>query len=229
MIKKDIKYTDFNGKERTETHYFNLSKSELVRLQITAPNGDLTTHIQGLMDNVDRKEVMRHYDEIIDMSYGRRTEDGRFEKSPEIIARFKSSNAYDELFIQLFQDGNAMAEFVRGLLPEELQGSFNAQVSDTATANMTARERSEAQMQGFRAKATPQPSGVEVVKDAPRNEVETVQSPPVLQTAPPVLEPQDAAPAPAGTPTPEGATTPDISDEQLQNLLRQRGLNIPTQ
>lgn len=33
MIKKRIKYTDFNGVEREEDFYFNISKAELVEME----------------------------------------------------------------------------------------------------------------------------------------------------------------------------------------------------
>lgn len=34
MISEKLTYTDYNGKERTETYYFNLSKAELTELRI---------------------------------------------------------------------------------------------------------------------------------------------------------------------------------------------------
>ena len=33
MLKKTIKYTDYNGVERTEDFYFNLSKAEIMEKQ----------------------------------------------------------------------------------------------------------------------------------------------------------------------------------------------------
>ena len=35
MIKQTITYTDYNGNERTEEYWFNLSKAELLRLETT--------------------------------------------------------------------------------------------------------------------------------------------------------------------------------------------------
>ena len=39
MIKKTIKYVDFNGVERTEDHYFNLTKAEITEMQLGVKGG----------------------------------------------------------------------------------------------------------------------------------------------------------------------------------------------
>lgn len=172
MIKKTIKYTDFNEKVREEDFYFNLTKAELVELQITAPGGDLSAHIQALMDASERKELMAAFKEIVTMSFGVRSEDGRyFEKSPKQLLRFQSSAAYSELFIELISDPDALSAFVRGLVPEGLKGALEEDPVSTAE---TARERSEAQLSGFKKK-----------ENKPKESVQVV---PELPTAPPVLE-----------------------------------------
>ena len=39
MLKKTITYTDFNGKQRTETFYFNLTKAEVAEMEATVDGG----------------------------------------------------------------------------------------------------------------------------------------------------------------------------------------------
>jgi len=39
MFTKTINYTDFNGEERTESFYFNLTKAELAELNLTTEGG----------------------------------------------------------------------------------------------------------------------------------------------------------------------------------------------
>ena len=39
MLKKTITYTDYNGMERTEDFYFNLSKAELMEMEMSTTGG----------------------------------------------------------------------------------------------------------------------------------------------------------------------------------------------
>lgn len=195
MIKKTISYTDFDQKDRKEDFYFNLSKSELTKLHLTSPNGDFGAHVQALIDSTSRKEVVDMFEKIITMSYGERSEDGRyFNKSEEITQRFKSSAAYDELFMELLTDTKIAAEFIRGLVPADLQGEFDSGMGNAETSSQTARERSEAQMQGFQKK-----------QEAPKTTVEKV---PELPAAAPVLD-----------------ESPALTAEEIQEVIRNRQKN----
>ena len=46
MLKKTITYTDYNGNERTEDFYFNLTKAEVVEMEMST-SGGLTEMIDG--------------------------------------------------------------------------------------------------------------------------------------------------------------------------------------
>ena len=39
MLKKTVTYTDYNGTERTEDFYFNLSKAEVIEMETTTAGG----------------------------------------------------------------------------------------------------------------------------------------------------------------------------------------------
>mgnify|MGYP001145356686 CR=1 FL=1 len=39
MLKETIKFTDFNGVERTEDHYFHLSKAEAMEMEMSTSGG----------------------------------------------------------------------------------------------------------------------------------------------------------------------------------------------
>ena len=39
MLKKTITYTDYNGSERTEDFYFNLSKAEIMEMEMGTTGG----------------------------------------------------------------------------------------------------------------------------------------------------------------------------------------------
>lgn len=119
MKAKQITYTDFNGVERTETHYFNISKRELVKMQ-AGTDGGLYALMQRAVDAQNETMLAKVYEDLIDMSYGIKTPDGRgFKKSPEILAEFKATGAYEELFLEML-DADKFAAFINEILPAEV-------------------------------------------------------------------------------------------------------------
>lgn len=124
MFKKTIKYTDYNGVEREEDYYFNLSKSELARMQFEE-EGDFAERIRGIIKAKNTAKVMELFESIILRSYGKKTEDGRhfIKKGPDgrnLADDFVSSPAYDELYFELIQDPEKFANFVNALIPADL-------------------------------------------------------------------------------------------------------------
>lgn len=120
MLKKRIKYTDYDGNEREEDFYFNLSKAELVELELTT-DGGLEQMIQKITDTRDMPKLIELFKRLILMSYGEKSENGkRFIKSKELSDAFAQTEAYSELFMELATDDKAASEFVNGIVPQGL-------------------------------------------------------------------------------------------------------------
>ena len=120
MLKKVIKYTDYNGVEREEPFYFNLSKAELVELEMSV-NGGLTEFITRVVATQDQTELIKLFKRFILMAYGEKSDDGkRFIKSEEISANFAATEAYSELFMELMSSTEKMTVFVNALAPAEV-------------------------------------------------------------------------------------------------------------
>lgn len=120
MLTKKIKAEDFEGNLREETFYFNLSKSELTKMELSI-NGGLSSLLQRIAETQDIKEVKNLLEQFIDMSYGVKSLDGRkFEKSEEALKDFKSTNFYDELFMELISDANKAADFINAVVPSDV-------------------------------------------------------------------------------------------------------------
>ena len=120
MIKKTITYTDYDGNERTEDFYFNLSKPELIEMQ-ASETGGLEKKIEKISKEQDIKKIIELMKEIIKKSYGVKSDDGkRFIKNDEILDEFMQSEAYSELFMALATDADAASEFINGILPKGL-------------------------------------------------------------------------------------------------------------
>lgn len=120
MLKKTIKYTDFNGDEVSEDHFFHLSKAELVELEMSEKGG-LSEVLQRIIDAEDGKRIIAEFKKIVLGAYGQRSEDGRrFVKNQTLRDEFESSEAYSTLFMELVTDAGKAAEFVNGIVPQGL-------------------------------------------------------------------------------------------------------------
>ena len=117
MLTKVISYVDYDGNERSETCYFNLTKAELAELNLTTEGG-LQTVLQKIIDAKNVPELTKWFKKIILMAYGVKSDDGRrFIKSEELTEAFTQTEAYSELFMELITDSEAASKFVNGLLP----------------------------------------------------------------------------------------------------------------
>lgn len=123
MLKKKITYTDYDGNERTEEFYFNLSKSEMIKLETTTPGGYVAL-LQRIIDSKDNIALMKEFENLIKISYGVKSDDGkRFIKNDAVYEEFKESAAYDQMFIDFFTDPDAASDFAKGIMPADLKVS----------------------------------------------------------------------------------------------------------
>lgn len=121
MITKTITYEDFNGESRTETKYFNLTRTELAKLEYSH-GGGLTEWIKRAVEAKNGRTILETFEELIKAAYGVKSPDGKtLMKSDEIFEEFKASNAYDQLFMSLVTDAEEASKFIIGCMPKELQ------------------------------------------------------------------------------------------------------------
>lgn len=120
MLKKTIKYVDFNDIEREEDFYFNLSKTELLHIS-QGRNGDFLNYLRSIINSKSISNIYDIFVDIILKSYGKRSDDGRsFIKSQEQSDLFKHSPAFDELVFELLSDSEKAAEFINGIVPKSI-------------------------------------------------------------------------------------------------------------
>lgn len=120
MIKETIKYTDFNGNERSEDFYFNLTKAEIMRMEMSTQGG-LAERINRIVAAQDTPAIIAVFEDLIQKSYGVKTPDGRgFLKRAEDLEAFMATEAYSELFMKLATDADAAAKFVNGIVPASM-------------------------------------------------------------------------------------------------------------
>ena len=120
MIKEKITYTDYNGNERTEDFYFNLSKAEVMEMEMST-SGGMAEMIQRIIDAQDAPAIIKVFKDLILRAYGEKSPDGkRFIKSEELSAAFSQTEAYSNLFMKLATDADAAAKFINGVIPADM-------------------------------------------------------------------------------------------------------------
>lgn len=133
MYKKTITYTDYAGVQRTEEHFFNLTKAELTMMNLSEVGG-LKAKMEKMIEQQDAPSIMAQFEDILRRSYGQRSPDGkRFIKSEAIFEEFKQTEAYSELFMELISDPKAAAAFMNGIVPANL--NVNAVALTPPSAN----------------------------------------------------------------------------------------------
>lgn len=130
MLKRTIKYTDFDGNETEEVFYFNLTVSELIEMHFEE-SGGLDGLVNRIIEAKDYNQLVQLFKKIVLASYGVRSEDGkRFVKTEQLRTEFMQTAAYDALFFQLATDANAGATFVNGVMPPDLMKKAQEQIAN---------------------------------------------------------------------------------------------------
>lgn len=120
MLKRPITYTDFNDETQTETFYFNLSKIELIEMEVEYDGGFINV-MKNIIEAGNEKRIIKEFKRLILSAYGQRSEDGkRFIKNDEIREEFSQHAAYQALFMELATDDLKAAEFIMGVFPSDM-------------------------------------------------------------------------------------------------------------
>ena len=129
MLKKTFTYTDYNGVERTEDHYFNLSKAELMEMELSTTGG-LAEMINKIVAAQDAPQIVKLFKDLVLKAYGQKSADGRrFIKSKELSDEFAQTEAYSQLFMELATDADAAAKFVNGVVPADMAKQIAAEAA----------------------------------------------------------------------------------------------------
>lgn len=124
MLVKPIEYEDYDGNKRKEDFYFNLSKAELMEMELSETGG-LENLIKNIISAQDTPKIIELFKKIILKAYGVKSADGkRFIKTDSngnpLWKEFVETEAYSELFMELSTNAEAAAEFINKIIPKEL-------------------------------------------------------------------------------------------------------------
>lgn len=117
MLKKTMTYLDYDGNERTDDFYFNLTKAELMEMEMSHEGGLVKT-IDKIVAARDTKTIIELFKDLILKAFGEKSLDGRrFIKNKELSEAFAQTEAYSDLFMLLSTDTDAAVDFVNGITP----------------------------------------------------------------------------------------------------------------
>lgn len=123
MYKREIKVTDLDGVERVEICYFNLTKAEIMEMELSYPGG-LSGAIRDIVATQKETELIKIFKDLILRAYGVKSADGRYiEKSEALSERFSHTEAYSILFMELATNADKAAEFINGITPSDIDTS----------------------------------------------------------------------------------------------------------
>jgi hypothetical protein len=143
MLKHKIKYTNLDGEEVEGTFYFNLSKLDLMEMEMSGQGGSFNDWIQRVILAKDQNTLIREFKKMILTAYGERSEDGTAFLKKDLITgaplsrKFEQHPAFEQMFLDIASDNELALAFVRGIIPADLQGKFEEgakEVAEKATA-----------------------------------------------------------------------------------------------
>ena len=126
MLKETRTYEDWDGVERTEDFYFNLSKAELAEMELSS-DGGMENLLTKIINSKDNKKIVEIFKQIILKAYGEKSDDGRrFIKSEELSKAFSETPVYSDLFMELATDDKKAAAFINGIIPKDLRNQLDS-------------------------------------------------------------------------------------------------------
>lgn len=131
MIKKTIKYHDYEGNERVDDFYFHLTEIELEKINTELPGG-IQKAAERASKNNDAGAMLVIIDKVISRSYGMQTPDGGFIKRNAsglpLYEMFVNTEAYDNLLTELISGGDrVLSDFLMGCLTVSTREKIKAE------------------------------------------------------------------------------------------------------
>lgn len=121
MLRKEVKYKDFDGNDRKDVLWFHLNEVEITEMDLET-SGGLVKYMESIIDTNDVNQLITIFKDLLIRSYGERSMDGKhFYKDDKIRNEFVSSAAYPVLYMEMVSDADKAAEFINGIVPSNIR------------------------------------------------------------------------------------------------------------
>lgn len=142
MVKKTVTYEDFNGVERTEDAYFNLTELEVMELATELPDEMLESlgknpnkeNAAKAVSTLGTKGIIEFIKKLMLKSYGVKGEDGRtFIKNEKVREEFQYGGAFSSIAVELMTDDKAASDFVNQIISAKLAAKLSDAINNKVT------------------------------------------------------------------------------------------------
>lgn len=136
MRKETRTYIDWDGAERTEDFYFNLTRAECISLNNKTPGG-LGAVLEKIIKSHDTGTIQSTFEDLLGRSFGVKSDDGRRlikGKNQEYFQAFSETPAYDDLMCDLISIPGYAAEFFNDVIPTEQIKELVSKIEANASA-----------------------------------------------------------------------------------------------
>lgn len=131
MVRKEFKYTDYDGNEKTLEAYFQLNKNDCIDLNNEfKEEGGLINYLKTLMKEAKEnpngtpdEAFIRFVRLLVTKSFGIRPKDDPTlylkddDRGRPLVRKFKGSPAYDDFVYNLLSGEEDLAAFVDSIMP----------------------------------------------------------------------------------------------------------------
>lgn len=143
MLKKTIAYNNLDGEAVIEDFYFNLTKAELMKMELSEDEG-FKEHLEKIVKSGKGRDIIAAFETILRAAYGERSPDGRFIKSPAAFDAFTATEAYSDLFFELVTDAKKSAEFINAIIPTGMVAEVEkAQTAQGVSPNLVVMDEAQ--------------------------------------------------------------------------------------
>lgn len=123
MLKKTVKYDDFDGEKREEDLWFHLTKAEIMAAESENSDGFISDFNRSLATG-DNRGIYRNLTFLIRLAYGERDEvSGKFIKTrngQRIYKDFEVTEAYSTLIDNFLDKPDTILDFFNEVLPKKM-------------------------------------------------------------------------------------------------------------
>ena len=128
MYCKTINYQDYDGKDRSEVHYFNLDEGELMEMYMSVPGG-YPAMLERVVAEQREPELFKIFKEIVTKSYGEKTSDGKYflkedEDGRPLVRKFVQSRAYSALMMEFMTNTQSFTDFANKIIPAAMAEKY---------------------------------------------------------------------------------------------------------
>lgn len=131
-------YTTFDGEEIEEEFRFNLTKKELLDIELEA-EGSIEQFIKRCRNHKDAKAIATFVHNLIVKAYGEKSLDGRqFIKSrngESLGESFSYTEAFSNLYIELISSADNLSHFINKIVPPAPKGEAQKNAVITSSKN----------------------------------------------------------------------------------------------